>query len=542
MILLPAVLASCIEDKSSYDYIETNQVTFLDESFSVTAGETVNLTAPVSFSKPTEDVDAEFDIVWYLDLKEIARGYRITYDFPRSGGFTLHLKITNRTTGEVFLSDAYPVTAKSSFGWGWMVLTDRGDGESGLSFISPVSLFVSHGLENDIEGGLGSDPRNLFYYNIFGTVANNAILGVPKVLVNQGSGSVTLDGSTLQKDMWLRDEFGGAEPVDLHIESFGWNRPFYAICTAEGDLYIRDIDSYENKSNAYYGRYSTLPLEFEGGARIGCFQSFPNPLYTSANADGAMAYDELNGRFVALTEGNASNRYNAGVEYLQYYDSEYVRPAGVRAVNAMGAGSRCLGLSAFQYTGASTEGTMLRWSEYVALMELDGAGDYCLYTFTVNPLSFGNHVVTESTQTPFAWGSLLDESSVVAMSSNFDEHPFFYFTDGAEKLYVCSVVKDSASGSVSLDCKLAYTAAAPITHICASPIRCYFQGWGANSTEPNFRLALSQTDGDVSIVDVSYPSLVRLFAGTDVDLEIAVLHGFGDVKGMVWCTNIESEY
>lgn len=533
-LLLTGLASGCIEDMSEYDCLRTNRVTFLDGSFSFTAGEEASLTAPVAFSEEVADPDALFDIVWFIDRKPIASGYRIVYTFPRSGSFSLYLKVTNRETGETYLSDSYAVTTKSAFDWGWMVLSDQGDGQSSLSFISPVSLFVSHHLEREIEGGLGSDPRNLFYYNIFGTVPNFTILGLPKVLVNQGSGSVTLDGSTLQKDMWLRDEFGGAEPADLHIAAFGWNRPFYAICTEEGDLYIRDIDDYKNQTNAYYGRYTSLPREFENGAKITCFQGFPNPLYLAADVDGAMAYDEKNARFIALTKGNAENRYNAGTVYLNNYDLEYTLPAGVRPVNDLGAGTRCLGIGAYQYYGASTSGSTFAWSKYVALLDLGGSGDYSVYTFSLDPLSWENHVVKESTQTPFSGGGVMTAKSLVQMSSNFDEHPFFYFTDGGRNLYIYSMETRTH--------RLAYTASSPITRICPSPIVCYFKEFGANSTEPNFRLALSGEDGSVSIVDVSYAKLVELFSGMSPDVEIARLEGFGDVKGMVWCTNLESEY
>jgi hypothetical protein len=36
--------------------------------------------------------------------------------------------------------------------------------------------------------------------------------------------------------------------------------------------------------------------------------------------------------------------------------------------------------------------------------------------------------------------------------------------------------------------------------------------------------------------------MVRLFEGFAPDLELKTFSGFGDVKGMVWCTNYEGEY
>ena len=36
--------------------------------------------------------------------------------------------------------------------------------------------------------------------------------------------------------------------------------------------------------------------------------------------------------------------------------------------------------------------------------------------------------------------------------------------------------------------------------------------------------------------------MVRLFEGFAPDLELQTFSGFGDVKGVVWCTNYEGEY
>ena len=58
----------------------------------------------------------------------------------------------------------------------------------------------------------------------------------------------------------------------------------------------------------------------------------------------------------------------------------------------------------------------------------------------------------------------------------------------------------------------------------------------------NFQLALSQENGDIAIIDVNTSQMVRLFEGFAPDLELKTFSGFGDVKGMVWCTNYEGEY
>ena len=112
--------------------------------------------------------------------------------------------------------------------------------------------------------------------------------------------------------------------------------------------------------------------------------------------------------------------------------------------------------------------------------------------------------------------------------------PYFYFTDGDKNLYIYSMQMRSHM--------LAYTAGSCITGISGSPVVCEFYGYGGNSTDPNFRLALSQENGDIAIIDVNTSQMVRLFEGFAPDLELKTFSGFGDVKGMVWCTNYEGEY
>ena len=68
-VLILAV--SCIEDKSQYDYKDTVTVEFVDriEGYSFVSGETVKLTAPISFSETLDEKQIEemFEITWWLD-------------------------------------------------------------------------------------------------------------------------------------------------------------------------------------------------------------------------------------------------------------------------------------------------------------------------------------------------------------------------------------------------------------------------------------------------------------------------------------------
>ena len=170
----------------------------------------------------------------------------------------------------------------------------------------------------------------------------------------------------------------------------------------------------------------------------------------------------------------------------------------------------------------------------MSLIDVQGTGNYDLHEFAVKDIDNNSHLITGTDQYGFSGSSLLTPQSVIKMSSNFEKNPYFYFTDGDKNLYVYSMQMRNHV--------LAYTADSRITGISGSPVVCEFYGYGGNSTDPNFRLALSQENGDIAIIDVNTSQMVRLFEGFAPDLKLQTFTGFGNVKGMVWCTNYEGEY
>lgn len=544
-ILSVALMAiSCIEDKSRYEYLKTVTVTFdsyLDHNYNWTTGEEVTLTAPVTFSETfenEEDIDKMFEITWYADGELIGTGYRIKYLVNKTGAFSLNLKIVNRETGEKYLSDIYRSNAKSSYGWGWVVLSERENQASSISFISPLALFANHNLESVIPDGLGTGPKNIYHYFVLGSIPDVYISGLSKVIVNQASGTVTLDGDSYQKDKWMRDEFAsGTEPEsDFTMSAYAWKEKFYLIFTPEGNVYMKCM-SHEFSGIPYYGTYSSTPYTFDGGAKITCVNTFKNVTYNVPNEDIVMMFDEQNARFLAFAQGSygdAYEDYSPKVVYLNFYDQEGEFQAGVPKVDNLGIGTKCLAIGAYEVSGTTAGGGYHIYPKYVTLLDLGGSKNYQLYQFTADPIHSSNHVITENTMIPFSGSSLLTDNSVIRMSTDFVKNPFFYFTDGDKKLYVYSMEAGTHA--------LAYEASSRITGICPSPLACPFSGFGANDPAANFRLALSQEGGVISVLDVAEAKMIKLFEGQTPNLELKVLSGFGDIKDMEWVTNYEGEF
>ena len=490
--------------------------------------------APINFSTDIGNVDELFTVQWYLNRELIYTGYHLKYQFEKGGTYELILKVINKETNETYISNKYTLTGKNSFDWGWMILSNKGDGKSSLSFINP-GLRATHDVENIIEDGLGTDPLGIYYYYVLGSISGSYVSGLPKILINQGSGSVTLDGNSLQKDMWLAHEFENRkEPEGLKIMDFAFKEEYYVICSEQGEVYIRAVGT-DNKAIPYYGKYGAMPYEFEGGSRITCFAPFHNVTYWCADEERCILYDEQNARFIGITHYPQWGAvYTPAIVYFKTYDQDLEVPSGVLRVNNMGAGTRCLAIGAYEKKDVASNGGLTFWSNYVSLIDVQGTGNYDLHEFAVKDMDNNSHLITGTDQYGFSGSSLLTPQSVIKMSSNFEKNPYFYFTDGDKNLYIYSMQMRSHM--------LAYTAGSRITGISGSPVVCEFYGYGGNSTDPNFRLALSQENGDIAIIDVNTSQMVRLFEGFAPDLELKTFSGFGDVKGMVWCTNYEGEY
>ena len=538
-----AAICSCYKN-SEVVAPDPSPVTFLSmpEGFSVVAGESASLTAPVKFPDgltSKEAIEKDYDVQWYIDGKLAASGYQVNLIVDKIGGCAVVLKVIRRATGETWLSDGYTLNSKSSVGWGWMVLSDHGDGASSLGFVNPRTMRAQLHLERQVEGGIGEGPKSMYYYYVLGSIPNSYISGLPKILINQSSGSVTLDGSTLQKDMWLKDEFdGGAEPeTDFSISGFAWKKSYYLIASASGGIYMRCMNS-SNATIPYYGSYSSMPMSFEGGCRADYFQGFQNVSYWCADEDLALVYDGASSRFLIITKGGYGQdfeSYRPKVVYLSYYDAEGSFDPAMRRVDNLGAGTRCLAAGAYEKVGTDESGLGLNfYPSYVALMDYDGAGDYQLLRFTVDPVNPDAHVITEASQTAFSGASVLTDTSLVRMSANFEVNPFFYFTDGGRELYAYSM--DAGTH------KLLYTAGADIVSLCSSPVNSSFSAYGGNPDDVNWRLAVGLSDGSIDFLDVSSSTMVRVFEGLSTVKPLASVQGFGGIKTIVWATNYESEY
>ncbi len=536
--LSSSLLTSCYKDLGTYAYTKSVQVEFgnaATTSYSFIAGEDFEIDAPIKLSEEIEDVDKEFIIEWYMDRKLINTGYHLKYNIENGGAYELIIKVSNRRTGEVFIMDRpLTINIKNSFEWGWMILSDMGDGKSSLSFITP-EFKCFHNISRSIEGGLGTGPKGISYYYVLGSIPGSYVSGLPKIIINQASGSITLDGNSLKKDMALSDEFeNGEEPEKLEIAAFAFKIKYYAIFSKEGKVYIRGV-GYDNHSIPYYGRYTSSPYEFDGGAKISCVSTFHNNTFHCFDEKNCLLYDSMHGRFLCITDSGYGKPYFPSIVYLRTYDQNLTIPSGVLRVDNMGVNTKCLGIGAFENVDVEGEyHALVMWSNYISLIDVNGTGDYQIFEFSVRNMSKKTHLITSTQQYPFSGASIMRDESIVCMSSNFSKNPYFYFTDGDKNLYAYNMKSHTHA--------LVYEAKGRIVKINGSPVVSEFSEYGGHSTSANFRLALAQEGGGISIIDVSPIVMESIFSGILRKAELRYFDGFGDVKGIVWCTNYQGEY
>lgn len=537
-ILFSFFLSGCYKDEGNYNYIESTKIEFLNmQSITCKAEEEFEIEAPIKFSlsKNQEEKD-DFEIEWYLNDTKIGSGAKLKYTLDRTGSYKLILKVINKATGERYISKAYGIEAKSGFGWGWMILSERENQKSSLSFLNPEMKLYSKIEDKYLDGNLGKGPTKIGYYFLLGSIPGSNINGIPKILINQNSGSVTLDGNSLRKDMLFKDEFiNGTEPPKLEINAFAAKIEYYAFCTDDGKVYMKGV-GYANKHIPYYNKYPAEAYDFNGGAKITCFQSFSNVYYRCFDEKVCMMFDEQNSRFIAICEQSSfgEESYEPDVVYLSNYDSDYEGSPEVARVDNMGDGTKCLGIGAYEKVDIDPEyHSVTRWGKYVSLINMNN--QYYIHTFSMKSLSEKNHLITNSEQWRFSGNDVLNTNSLVKISSNFEAYPYLFFTNGEGEIYVYSMNTKSH--------KLLYNANSKITNLCPSPIVCEFADYGGNSRIANFRLAISKENNEIDIIDVRPETITKIFEGLPVkEINLGSFKGFGTIKDVTWCTNYLAEY
>lgn len=513
MLLL---LNACYKDKGSYNYMDSNQVTFLTRlvPYIMPADFEFTITPPISLKYPAEDLNEIFTGEWKLNGIIIGNEAILKHKIATPGDYKLSVKLTDKKTGQVYKSkeNEYSISVKYPYFLGWMVLSNK-EGASKLSYIYPLSE-NSYTQTDDVYekmnngASLGSNPYSLFEYTSY----LETLKGDPKLLISQESGNVTLTGATLKREKTILEEFMTAQLASgLRIKNLGFKGYFYLIQGEDNKLYKKIVS---DRKDLYSGKYD---LEiFDKPSEITLMMPFNNAHYSSKTDKYALLYDQKNSRFIGIDVHSTSNPGN-----ITYFNNYLSPPAsGVLKVNNMGAGTEVLAISSTETRGSGAS------SAIRSLIKANG--QYFLHSFTLKDYTASNHRISETDQVAFKAANLLSNKSIIQFPSSFLETDYFYFTAGPnnEQLYVYNIKTNTAS--------LAYTGTTAIVSICASPIENVFADFGGNAKYPNFKLAAAHENGEIAILDVSKATLTKVYEGIVKDIAQTKLSGFGKVVDMTW--------
>ncbi len=280
------LLGSCYKDKGNYTYqpaVSADFTTYFN-SLSTNAkaaylGQPFKLYPKIAFSGYTNPKDTlEFDYWWewigglggYSNYVELVSEERELNFIPDKLGYVWYrVCARHRPSGLVSFS-SIQFNISSPYGKGWVVLSEQ-DNRSSLSFILPgyqntqakTGRFYTEfkDIYHVIYGGqspLGTGPQTLRL------LLNNVS---SSLMVVQGSGVISLDGMTFEKEVPLEEEFvGQVYPAGFVFKDFFFGGRIDAALSANGDLYTRDynLGQGEFADAFHYTFFSPSPMKYEG--------------------------------------------------------------------------------------------------------------------------------------------------------------------------------------------------------------------------------------------------------------------------------------
>ncbi len=260
-------LTACYEDKGNYDYRELTQVEIsgIKDNYTVYVDETFNIPVEVSYKNGTlKDVSYE----WRINGKVIYTGkdLNVVVDFPVKPGLYADFSVIDNETGLKTMKK-FTVNVSTPYYNGWLILSDEGD-HSVLSYLrNDGTLFGDIYQELNGEQLNGGASTIKEHWTPWGEGTGEVFVGITK----GPNYSVDLDGNSLKRVVYNKDEFLGGTPENFFPQNMdcvsNWD---YMI--SNGKLYTRYIDRSTDAqyheglyvNGAVPGDYSLLPMTMRG--------------------------------------------------------------------------------------------------------------------------------------------------------------------------------------------------------------------------------------------------------------------------------------
>ncbi|WP_059026667.1 PKD-like family lipoprotein [Gabonibacter massiliensis] len=248
---------SCFDDKGNYDYIKLNEISW-DKRI---ADETADVGDKVIVKKPKlkfslDSVDIQLGYEWKIDGELVSTDSVLEYIPEEIGTKACAFIVYDKRVGRKFYN-RFSIKVQSRYKKGWLILAEN-NGVSELTLLRTEEksgywegkndTMIVKSIERDVYktltgSSLDGNPVKLHQYK-----AQDDFQGQLLVMQNGGKGSVELDNVTMERVMYLQDEFLDRDlPVNFEMKEAGfypWNS---YVLSNDGYLYSRkNEDNYEH--------------------------------------------------------------------------------------------------------------------------------------------------------------------------------------------------------------------------------------------------------------------------------------------------------
>lgn len=318
--IFPLLLLSCMEDKGSYEYNELNKITIEPIGNQVVHqyNEDFRIVPVIKQSNGMAD-HSNLSYRWNINGKLWCTNpvFDAVVTLAPTNNALMELFVFDDRTG-IFTKSNFSLQVQSALGEGLMVLgTSNG--------VTTLDYFRSDGqkildMQNSIEGGIGSNPQNIYYNEKVGNIE-----AIVWCMCDDEKGGVIISATTLNKianhndwfflpeqnpkpQSWLNDLNYQKRELTIIIGSMMWRKSstFDFVCT-NGEVCERSTSK---------GKFSPPYLSSDNKG----YEA--SPFLMTANTSPLLyIYDRKNRRFLERATERAS------------YTSNYLRPVTVNPQN-----------------------------------------------------------------------------------------------------------------------------------------------------------------------------------------------------------------
>lgn len=348
MAVSACLLSSCYEDKGNYEYRQMNDVTIEIplETSEYSLGDILKIEPKLSFSAGEETSHLTYS--WSLDRREISTERNLNWTVDEEGKYMdLRLTVMDPQTGVSYFGSGMITVTSPYVNSGWLVLSEKEDGTSMLTFLRPTTKTVQgeDGKEEEVydcvvtkdvygisNGGtsLGGKPVSVsqHFVSLYTEDQPEDLTSWLWLVQQGGQGTVDISGSTYQIEGNLPAMFiNGGYPQGFEPQRV-YDMLYLSLAIGtDGKMYTRVKESYKLFNTSYF--LDELPLSYEqqpvDGTMIVRAPRF-------CDQGGTLLYDKNSQRYFHLCD-YWSYTFSSSGNYYKKYSGQLIVPTVINTPN-----------------------------------------------------------------------------------------------------------------------------------------------------------------------------------------------------------------